>query len=362
MVGKIEAYGKDDQGEAYVNLKRSEKFNYFKGGTKMITGRFLHLGMKIFVMCWVIFWAACTGSAFGADFPTKPITLLCPYAAGGPVDITGRSLAEVAKEILGQPVVVINKAGGGGIIAQSIVAKEKPDGYNLAISSIGAFTQIPQMREVSFDPLKDFEFIIQHMTFGRGVACRAEKPWKSLIDLVAYSKQYPGQVTYGCEGAGSNSHINTMIIATKEGVKWEMVPFDGSIKVTAALLGGHVDFLLTEVTAWKPHVKTGELRALAVERIVREDFPGVVTVEEMGIELAPTSFGIVAPKGTPADIIKKLHDGFKRAIEDPRYEATCKKLGAFKIYFSGEEFSRLVKSEYEKRTKMLKELGLAKGK
>jgi tripartite-type tricarboxylate transporter receptor subunit TctC len=297
-----------------------------------------------------------------ADFPTRPINLLVPYGVGGPVDLTGRALADIAKEILGQPIVVVSKPGGGGIIAQSIVAKEKPDGYNLAITSNIAFTQIPQMREVTFDPLNDFEFIIEHMTMVGGVVCRSDSPWKSMKDLVAYCKQNPGKVTYGAPGTGGASHIGAEIIAAKEGIKWRMVPFDGSVKVVSALLGKHVDLAICDLIPWKSHVKSGDLRILAIEGIGRgEDFPNAITFEELGYDTTVgASFGVVAPKGTPKEIVKKLHDAFKKAIEDPRYEETCKKLGTFKTYASGEEFFKKIKKEYEVRGKILRELGLAK--
>jgi len=301
---------------------------------------------------------------FCADYPTQSINLLVPYGAGGPVDLTGRSLAEIAKEILGQPIVVVSKPGGGGIIAQSIVAKEKPDGYNIAITSNIAFTQIPQMREVTFDPLNDFEFIIEHMTMVGGVVCRSDSPWKSMKDLVSYCKQNPGKVTYGAPGTGGASHIGAEIIAAKERIKWRMVPFEGSVKVVSALLGKHVDLAICDLIPWKSHVKTGELRILAIEGIGRgEDFPNAVTFEELGYDTTVgASFGIVAPKGTPKEVVKKLHDAFKKGVDDPRYQDTCKKLGAFKVYSSGDEFFRKIKKEYEVRGKILKELGLAKSK
>jgi tripartite-type tricarboxylate transporter receptor subunit TctC len=321
-------------------------------------------GMRIWGILFLIsiLFITLPQSGMTKDYPTKAITLFSPYGVGGPVDITARSLAEIAKDIFGQPVIVIDKPGGGGIIAQSIVAKEKPDGYNLAITSNIAFVQIPQMREVAFDPLKDFDFIIEHMTQVGGIVCKSDSPWKSMKELVAYSKQNPGKVTYGAPGTGGASHIGAEIIAAKEGVKWRMVPFDGSVKVVTALLGKHVDLAICDLIPWKGHVKTGELRILAIEGMGKgEDFPNATTFEELGYETTVgASFGIVAPQGTPPEIIKKLHDSFKKAIEDPRYEATCKKLGTFKTYASGEEFFKKIKKEYEVRGKILRELGLAK--
>jgi len=200
------------------------------------------------------------------------------------------------------------------------------------------------------------------MSMVGGIVCRSDSPWKTMKDLVTYSKQNPGKVTYGAPGTGGASHIGAEIIALKEGVNWRLVPFDGSIKVVSALLGNHVDLAICDLIPWKNHVKSGELRILAIEAIGRgDDFPNAPTFEELGYDTTVgASFGIVAPKGTPKDVIKKLHDAFKKAIEDPRYEATCKKLGAFKSYASGEDFFGEIKKEYLVRGEVLKRLGLAK--
>ena len=320
-------------------------------------------GVKIFSILTFILLTSMQQTGMAQDFPVKPITLLIPYAAGGPFDLSARSLAEIAKEFLGQPVVVMNKPGGGGIIAPSIVAKEKPDGYNLAIIPGPSFVQIPQIRDVAYDPLNDFEFIVKYMSIVGGIFCRADKPWKFMKDLVVYSKQNPGKVAYGTPGTGGASHIGTELIVAKEGVKWRMIPYDGSIKVTSALLGGHIDLAICDMIPLKGHVKSGEVRVLAIEGAAKGEFPDATTFEELGYEVGVGGYGvIVAPKGTPADVVKKLHDSFKKAIEDPRYEDSCKKLGVFKTYASGEDSFKEIKKEYEVRGKILKELGLAKSK
>lgn len=318
---------------------------------------------KVFWVFSIIILLGYPGFAFSVDYPTKPINLLIPYGPGGVTDLTGKCLAEIAKEILGQPVITVNKAGGGGVIAQSIAAKEKPDGYTLAVTSDTAFTQVPQMRDVAYDPLNDFEFIIGHMQNPGGIVCRADSPWKSMKDLFAYSKQNPGKVSYGCVGTGSAAHIATELILVKEEVKWRMVPFDGTAKLTPAILGGHVDIGCSDFPVWKSLIQAGELRALSVEGILKKEYPGVPTFEELGYQ-APmgASFGIIAPKGTPAPIIKKLHDAFKKAMEDPRYEALCEKIGASKVYSSGEEYFRKIKEQYEVRGKILERLGMKKSK
>lgn len=325
-------------------------------------------GIKICIILtlMVIFFIALQQTGISQDFPKKSITILVPMPPGGPSDITARFIAETAREILGQALIVVNKPGGGQIIAQSIVAKEKPDGYTLSVTSIPAFVTVPQMREVAFDPLKDFEYIIAHMILVGGIVCRSDKPWKSMKDVVAYSKQHPEQVTYATVGTGTTGHIAASFIETKEKVKWRMIPYDGAAQVTPAVLGGHVDLGFSDIALFIGHVKTGELRLLAIEKVGKEKFfPGVTTstFEELGYEIpVGATFGIIAPKGTPADIIKKIHDAFKRAIEDLRYEEHCDKLGVLKTYQSGQEFFRKIRGEYEARGKVLKELGLAKKK
>jgi tripartite-type tricarboxylate transporter receptor subunit TctC len=296
------------------------------------------------------------------EFPAKPVTVLIPFAAGGPTDLNARGLAEIAKDFLGQPIVAVSKPGGGGIIAASLLVKEKPDGYTVGIIADAGFVQIPQERDVPYHPLNDFEFIIKHMSLAGGIFCRADKSWKTMKDLIAYSKEYPGKITYATAGAGGAAQIGTQFILTKEGIKWRMVPYDGSPKVVSAVLGGHVDVASSDVMSFNAVVRSGEVRALAIDAMAkRKEFQDVMTFEELGYILSVgATFGMAAPKGTPAGVIKKLHDSFKKAIDDPRYEALCNKLDINKAYASSEEYTQIIKREYEVRGKMLKELGMAK--
>jgi tripartite-type tricarboxylate transporter receptor subunit TctC len=316
----------------------------------------------------IFFIAFCLTSiqtqAIAEDYPTKPITIYTPYAPGGGNDMAVRLLAEIGKEILGQPVVVANRPGGAAIIAQSIVAKEKPDGYTLAVTSDVSLLQVPQMQNVPFDPFNDFEFIIQFYSLASGFVCRSEKPWKSLSDLIEYSKKHQDELTYASPGRGGNDHIVTEYIALKEGVKWRMVPFSGSREAATALLGGHVDFGILSIQTFKPHVDTGEFRVLVIGGAGKSVLPKVTSLAELGYELTLLggTFCIIAPKGTPAHIIKKLHDTFKKGMEDPRYDSLCKHLYGFSTYASGEEFLRNIKKEYPIRGKVLKALGLLKSK
>ncbi len=299
------------------------------------------------------------GESSAQKYPTKPIKLLCPYAPGGPVDVTGRSLAEIAGKTLGQPVVMENAAGAGGVRAQSILVGEKPDGYTLSITSNISFVQIPQMRDVPFDPLKDFEYIVQHMVMTGGIVCRKEAPWKTMDDLVAYSKKNPGKVTYASPGVGGASHVGAELIAEKEGVKWRMVPYKGSVEVVTALLGGHVDLAICDMIPWIEHVKAGALRILAVEKT--PIFPEATTFQQRGYNITVgATFGVVAPKGTPKEIVKTLEAAFGAAVKDPAYVKACQNLGLSAVYASGDTFFADVKEEYKARGPILEKLGLKK--
>jgi len=298
-----------------------------------------------------------------AEYPTKTITLMIPYGAGGPADTSARILADQARKTLGESIVIVNKSGGGGVKAQSILANMKPDGYNISLTSDIAFVQVPQMRDVPFDPLKDFEFIINYMAVRGGIACLSEKPWKSMKDLVAYSKKNPGKVLYASPGTGGASHVGAEMIAEKEGVQWKMLPFKGSVKCTSALLGKHVDLVISDFIPWKEHARAGNVRILALEEEPRLNyFPDAQGFNELGYKdiTVGAEFGICAPKGTPKAIVKTLHDAFKKAMETKTFLDVMKKRAIFASYRSSENFKNHIHKQYKLRGEVLKKLGMLK--
>ena len=225
-----------------------------------------------FAIAWIIA-AVIAGPALAQDYPTKPITLIVPWPAGGSTDISMRAIADSASKFIGQPIVIDNKAGGGGTVGPAtMAAAAKPDGYTIAQLPITVF-RLPLMQEVSWDPAKDFSYIIHLTGYTFGVTTNAEQPFKTWQDVVDYAKQNPGKVTYATPGTGTSLHISMEQIAAKAGIKLTQVPFKGGAETNAAVLGKHTT-LQADSTGWRPLVDAGKLRLLMVWTAARSpNFP-----------------------------------------------------------------------------------------
>ena len=270
--------------------------------------------------------------AHAQEYPTKPITLIVPWPAGGSTDISMRAIADSASKFIGQPIVIDNKAGGGGTVGPAtMAAAAKPDGYTIAQLPITVF-RLPLMQEVSWDPTKDFSYIIHLTGYTFGVTTSAESQFKSWKDVVDFAKQNPGKVTYATPGTGTSLHIGMEQIAALAGIKLTQVPFKGGAETNAAALGQHT-MLQADSTGWRPLVDAGKLRLLMVWTSVRSpNFPDVPTLKELGYPMVYNSpFGIGGPKGMDPKIVAKIHDAFKKAIEDPAVIATLAKSEWFRI-------------------------------
>src|SRR5947199_2099472 len=227
--------------------------------------------------------AICTGlPAVAQDYPTKPITLIVPWPAGGSTDISMRAIADAASKHLGQPIAIDNKAGGGGTVGPAtMAATAKPDGYTIAQLPITVF-RLPLMQEVSWDPAKDFSYIIHLTGYTFGVTTNAESQFKTWKDVVDYAKQNPGKVTYATPGTGTSLHVGMEQIAGLAGIKLTQVPFKGGAETNAAVLGRHT-MLQADSTGWRPLVDAGKLRLLMVWTSMRSpNFPDVPTLKELG--------------------------------------------------------------------------------
>jgi tripartite-type tricarboxylate transporter receptor subunit TctC len=314
----------------------------------------------LFVLVFLFAGCFCPYSFAARDFPAREVTMLLPYSAGGPVDLTARVLAEEAGKVLGQAVVSVNQPGGGGILNLNMLKTKQPDGYTLAVAPVITSVAVPQQRKVPFDPLKDFDYIIHHLAIRGGIVCRNDSPWKSMKDLLDFSRKNPGQVTYACPGAGGASHIGAEAIAKKEGLKWRMLPYKGSIDCATALMGGHVDLAICDFVPWKDLVKAGRLRIMVLEEEPRQAFfPEATGYKEMGYTVTiGGEFGVVAPKGTPSQALKIFHDAFKTAMETENYRETCKKLGVFPVYRSSKDYEAHINQQFTEIGRILKDLGM----
>ena len=295
-----------------------------------------------------------------AVYPEKPITCIVNQPAGGTTDIAARTMADLASKILGQPLVVIDREGGTGSVGLASLKKEKPDGYTICTVAGGTFIAQHQ-RQLSFNLQNDFAPIMQFAEFPTPVLVSGDSPWKTFGELIEYAKNNPGKIRYGTPGSGSIFHLAMVEFAQKEGIKWTNVPFKGGHNAILALLGGHVDVAVTG-TNFSAFVTTGKLRFLSSFGQSRlPSFPETPTWKELGynIEMTNPCFW-VAPKGTPKEIIDKLHEAFKRAIDSPEYRKVMKDLEFPVVYRNPEELSDLIKESSEYYGKIVKETGLDK--
>ena len=293
------------------------------------------------------------------DFPKRPITLIIPWPAGGPTDIQMRPLAEAAGKILGQPITIENKPGASGTLGPAtMAATAKPDGYTIAQMPITMF-RLPYMQKVSFDPLKDFTYIIHVTGYVFGVAVRADSPWKTWKELLAYAKENPGKLRYASTGTGGTQHVTMEEIAKKHGIKWVHVPFRGAAESNAALLGSHVEVLAGGASAG-PMVDSGEFRMLVLwtrERSPR--FPNTPTLMEEGEGIVSESpYGIAGPKGMDPKVLKILHDAFKEAIDDPAHLKAVETMSQTLRYLDTASYEQFVKETVAKEQRLIQELGI----
>jgi tripartite-type tricarboxylate transporter receptor subunit TctC len=315
----------------------------------------------VFFLAAVIIWGVLAVSAETAEFPAKPVTLIIPWTPGGSTDVTMRVLAEVTGKYLGQPVVVENRPGGGGTVgAATMAATAKPDGYTVCQIPTTVF-RYPYMMKVSWDPLKDFTYIIHTTGYTFGVVVKKDAPWKTWNEFIAYAKANPGKVKYATPGAGTSLHLTMEKIALKQGIKWVQVPMKGGAESTAAVLGGHV-MATADSTGWAPQVDSGDLRLLCTwgnERTVR--WPKVPTLKELGYGIVSNSpFGIAGPKGIDPKVVKILHDAFKKGLEDPAYRKILDKFDMETDYMNTADYVKHVKESCEDEKEMVEKLGLKK--
>ena len=272
-------------------------------------------------------------------FPSKPITLICPWPAGGSTDLHLRRIAELASKHLGQNVLVENRPGGSGMNAPVAMAKNaRPDGYTLSQLVITAY-RMPYMQKVDWDPIADFTYILGLAGYTFGVVVRADSPFKSFKDVIAYAKTNPGKLSYASPGQGTSLHLAMEEVAARAGVQFLHVPFKGYADGATALMGGHV-MVQVDSTGWANLVDSGKLRLLATLGDKRTRW-GAPTMRELGIDTVSVSpYGLVGPKGMPPQIVKALHDAFKKASDDPENLKTLQQLDMVHWYKSSEDYAR----------------------
>jgi len=264
---------------------------------------------------------ALAAGAAAQQFPTKPVTLIVPWPPGGGTDIVMRALAEATAKHLGQPIVVENRPGAGGTLGAVAMLNARADGYTITQIALPVL-RVPHINRTPYDPLADLTYIIGVTGYTFGVAVRADAPWKSFSELVDYAKANPDKVAFGTPGPNTSLHITMEEIAWKQGIKWTHVPYKGDAENMAALLGGHIN-ASAAATAWGPHVTAGKMRVLVTwgERRTKS-WPDVPTLKELGYDIVSNSpYGIGGPKGMDPQVVRILHDAFRKGMEDPAHVA-----------------------------------------
>lgn len=294
-----------------------------------------------------------------AKFPSKPITLIVPWPAGGSTDRHMRAVAQEASKELGQPVVVENRPGAGGTLGPSSMASAKPDGYTISQFPLGML-RMPHMQKTSYHPIEDFTFIMGLSGYLFGVAVPADSPFKTFDEYIDAARQNPGKIDYGSTGIGSSPHLLMEEIALNTGIELVHVPYKGNADMQQAVLGGHI-MAQSDAAGWAQFVDSGRMRLLVTfgpERTKR--WPDVPTAKELGYKVVSTSpYGLAGPKGMDPAVVKILHDAFKKALFSDHSMEVMEQLNQSPNYQDGEAFRQWAAETFAKDKELIDYLGLS---
>ena len=274
---------------------------------------------------------ALTGSAGAQNFPDHPLTMVIPFAAGGPTDVLGRVMAPRMGEILGQTVIVENVGGAGGMTGGKRVADARPDGYTMLLGTVGTQAQGQTLyKQPLYNAVTDFTPVGLIAEVPIALLVRKDLPAKDLKEFVAYAKANQAKMQFGSAGAGSATHLGCVVLNTAMGTNITHVPYKGTGPAMQDLVAGRIDFLCEIITTAKPQIDGGNVRALAIMTTERSAvLPNLATTREQGLDVqAYTWNALYAPKGTPAAVVKKLNDAMVAAMTTPAVHDRLQSLGA----------------------------------
>jgi len=303
-----------------------------------------------------IFSAFTFSTLHAQSWPSKPIRLLVPFVPGGNVDITARAVAPGLQEILGQPVIVENRPGAGGTIAANQVAKAFPDGYTLLMGSTSTLGVAPALYKDVYDPVKDFSpiVILQQVPFV--LVAHPSVPVRTVGELVSLAKSRPGTITMASAGSGSSNHLAGELFQSSTGTKFVHVPYKGSGQAVADLIGGQVQLYFDQITTEIGNIKSGKVRALAVSSARRwtalPDVPTFIEASVSGYEVLNVT-GLVAPSGTPREIIQQLHAASIRVLESPLVRERFASLGVEPVGGRPEQFGVYIREDFARWHKVI---------
>lgn len=312
------------------------------------------------VMGAVLLVAAAAAPLPAQTYPNKPIRLILPMAPGGPTDILGRILGAKLADRIGQPVVAENRPGAGGNIGTEYAAKAKPDGYIIGLGSATLAIGPSHYKKLSYDPIKDFAPITLLSEVSMLVVIHPGLPVKNLKEFIEYARANPGKLNFGSGGIGAISHLGCELFASQAKINLVHVPYKGTGPALVGLMGGEVSMTVSSPSAVIPHIQSGKMRAIAVlgkERL--STLPAVPTAKEAGLDLVVTSWhGILAPAGTPREIVNRLNAEWARIVVMPDTREQMLNAGFEPVSSTPEQFAELIKAEIVRWARVMKEANI----
>ena len=313
----------------------------------------------------IVLFAAALGTPAGAAlaaYPERPIRIIVPYAPGGNIDITARTVAPGMSEALGQSVVIDNRGGAGGTLGTEIGAKAAPDGYTLTLGSTGTLSTAPPLYpKLNYDPIKDFATTSLVSNVALVLEVHPSIPARNVKEFIALAKSRPGKITMGTSGAGTTNHLSGELFQIATGTKLIHIPYKGSGPGLIDLIGGQIDIFFDQLSASIGFIQAGKMRALAVTTAKRATaMPELPTIAESGIPGfdASTWTGIILPAATPQDIILKIHAALVKTLRTKATRDNFARLGAETLESTPDEFARFLRDDLTKWTRVVREAGI----
>jgi tripartite-type tricarboxylate transporter receptor subunit TctC len=298
-----------------------------------------------------------------AQYPDRPVTLLAGFPPGGLVDIVARVVADGMKAQFPKGLTVVNKPGAGGAVAVEELVRAKPDGYTILLTPQSSLVIAPQMNpKLTYKTPDDYDAVINTVAYYPLLVVNSDSPWKTIQDFVEDAKKNPGKVRVGTPGEGTASHLNLEEFIYRTGAKMTPVPFAGWGQSSPALLGNHIEAVVAQPGEAKPQVEGKRMRALVVFQERRHPaFPDAPTAKESGWDVATGVWYLIAvPKGTPAPIVKHVHDAAKAVVDSAEFARTMDARGVDVDDRDGEVLKAALWKEYRLNTEILKRIGLVK--
>lgn len=295
------------------------------------------------------------------SYPTRPITFVIPFAAGGPTDILGRTLAAKLSEVIGEKVIVENRAGAGGSVAAQSVAKAAPDGYTIMLITVGTQAINPFVfPKIGYDPLKDFSYITTIGNYELVLVVNAQSPFNNLNELIAHGRKKSEKTDFGSGGVGTTSHLAGELFKKSQGMQAQHVPYKGSAAAMNDVMAGNITFLFDLVSTGRPAIESGRVKALGVSGPKRAGLlPNVPTMVEQGVVGFDVTgwMGVAGPAGMPKEIVDKLQKAIATSVAAPDFQDRLKQQAFEASVISPQAFMDLVKKDMDKWSKIVKESG-----